>query len=281
MKPDPDVSRRRPPPEVPPALQRAGTRWPLRPALFALAIVGAFLSVGAALFFVVTSENAAVEDEIERLLYDAPSEPPELPPYFYDVASRPASVSLTTTPEGALATLNEERLGPTPLALDALRPGYYEFRLRHPDFAPLDTSLYIASGTHYAFALDLVPLPAPEASAPVRGAAPGGRARPPRPARAERREEPAPPSGRFAQADPETVRRVSHTGSLSVASRPAGARVLVDGQARGQTPLTLGSLRPGAYTVTLSLRGYETEERTVQVGAGAVLHVEARLTPSR
>lgn len=77
------------------------------------------------------------------------------------------------------------------------------------------------------------------------------------------------------------MRRVWHTGSLSVASRPAGARVLVNGQARGQTPLTLGSLRPGPYTVTLSLRGYETEERAVQVGAGAVLHVEALLTPNQ
>ena len=287
MKPPHDVSRRRPPPEAPPALRRDGPRWPLRPVLFALAIAGAFLSVGAALFFALPDESGAVHDgEIERLLLDGSQEASELPPYFYDVASRPASLTLSTSPEGALATLNEETLGPTPVALDALRPGYYELRFHHPDHEPLDTSLYIASGAHYAFDLDLVPLPVPAMpeATPVRGAAPGGRpARETPTVRPERRTGPTPSTqlGPFERADPETMRRVWHTGSLSVASRPAGARVLVNGQARGQTPLTLGSLRPGPYTVTLSLRGYETEERAVQVGAGAVLHVEALLTPNQ
>lgn len=73
------------------------------------------------------------------------------------------------------------------------------------------------------------------------------------------------------------MQRVWHTGSLSVVSRPAGARVAVDGQARGQTPLTLGGLRPGTYTVTVSLRGYGTEEHAVQVSAGGVSHLRVQL----
>ncbi len=62
---------------------------------------------------------------------------------------------------------------------------------------------------------------------------------------------PAPPT--FASADPEVVRRVSHTGSLSVHSTPTGADVLVDGVRRGRTPLSLSGLRPGSYAVKLVL----------------------------
>lgn len=272
MKPDPDTRppRLRPPPSP---FLLAGPRWPVRPLLFAFGVLGAFVCGIAALFALATDEPAAVQDHELEWLMSAPEASETLPPYFYEVAERPAALTLRSSPEGAHVTLNAESLGPTPLSLDALRPGYYELRLRLPDHAALDTTLYFASGARYHLDLELTPFAEPEpppddAAAPSRD-------------RVQQRGRPAPGGttpDRFARADDETIRRAWHTGSLSVTSTPSGARVLVDGQPRGQTPLALGGLRPGPYEVAVSLRGYETETRSVVVGAGAVHHVEARLT---
>jgi hypothetical protein len=51
---------------------------------------------------------------------------------------------------------------------------------------------------------------------------------------------PIPP---FASAQP-------RTGNLTIDTRPAGSQVLIDGQGRGVTPLTV-ALEPGAHTITL------------------------------
>jgi hypothetical protein len=57
-------------------------------------------------------------------------------------------------------------------------------------------------------------------------------------------------------------------GQLLIRSEPAGARVIVDGEARGVTPVTVASLAPGQHEVVLeSDLGRVTE--TVQVAAGA------------
>ena len=269
MKPRPDV-----PPY--PALAAAGTRFPVRPLLFGLAVVGLFALGVIALFAFAPDHSEAERDaELARLMA-APEASEPIPPYFYDVASRPTALTVTSSPEGAEVSLNSEALGPTPLSLGALRPGRYTIRLRHPDHVALDTTLYLASGARYHLALDLAPFPdsaLTDETPPLRGAAPGGVAVRPAPPPSE-----SPSPGRFARADAATLQRVWHTGSLSVTSEPSGARVLVDGRPRGQTPLALGGLRPGSYEVEISLRGYATETRHVVVGAGAMHHVEARLT---
>ena len=57
------------------------------------------------------------------------------------------------------------------------------------------------------------------------------------------------------------------TGGLQVNSEPKGASVLVDGIARGKSPLTIDGLSPGAHTVTLeSAEG--TIKRTVRIEVG-------------
>ena len=213
------------------------------PLLFGLAVLVLFVLGGVALLYLASGEEPGVpEGELEALMR-SPEASASLPPYYYEATTRPAALSLVTEPAGALVTLNAEALGPTPRTLDALRPGYYTIRLQHPDYAPLDTTLYLASGAVQRLDVVLSPLTAdsPRPPAPTRGrverrgAAPGGSA----------------PAGRFARASPETVRRVWHTGSLSVTSEPSGARVLVDGQPRGRTPLSVNGLRPGSYTVPL------------------------------
>ena len=58
------------------------------------------------------------------------------------------------------------------------------------------------------------------------------------------------------------------TGTIELTSNPPGATALIDGQARGVTPLTL-SLAPGQYTIELRGGGGETRSVPVSVTAGA------------
>ncbi len=61
----------------------------------------------------------------------------------------------------------------------------------------------------------------------------------------------------------------AQTGSLTIASTPAGASVWVDGEEKGTTPLTLTLLAPGSYALVLRLEGHEDAELTSEVAQGA------------
>ncbi|HXT70786.1 MAG TPA: PEGA domain-containing protein [Vicinamibacterales bacterium] len=65
-------------------------------------------------------------------------------------------------------------------------------------------------------------------------------------------------------------------GSISVDSRPRGARVMVDGKAVGQTPLRVSSMSPGDHRVLIELQGHRRVTSTVKVVAGE----QARLAVS-
>jgi len=69
------------------------------------------------------------------------------------------------------------------------------------------------------------------------------------------------------------------TGRLEVVSDPPGARVSVDGAARGVTPLNIASISPGSHAVVIS-NGDSTVNRTVRVVAGATATVVASMTPA-
>jgi hypothetical protein len=62
-------------------------------------------------------------------------------------------------------------------------------------------------------------------------------------------------------------------GSLRVSSTPAGARVLVDGKARGVTPLDLTDLSPGRHEVALQSSAGSVK-RTVTVAANATVTID-------
>ena len=68
------------------------------------------------------------------------------------------------------------------------------------------------------------------------------------------------------------------SGSLTVDSRPAGATVVIDGQPRGVTPLTIDALAPGDHRVSLSLAGYQPFATTVRVVAGERTRAAASLS---
>lgn len=63
------------------------------------------------------------------------------------------------------------------------------------------------------------------------------------------------------------------TGILVVQSQPAGARVLLDGGAVGQTPLRIEDVAPGRHVITL-ITSSATVKRTVRVDAGKTATVD-------
>jgi hypothetical protein len=69
------------------------------------------------------------------------------------------------------------------------------------------------------------------------------------------------------------------SGTLVLTTNPAGARAIVDGEARGVTPLTL-SLSPGAHTVELMGAGApRTIPVTIAAGAETAQYIELPTTP--
>jgi hypothetical protein len=87
----------------------------------------------------------------------------------------------------------------------------------------------------------------------------------------------APSRPRVAALDPIPVRPLpivarKARGGLHVTSTPSGAQVLVDGKARGATPLTLADLNTGRHTVELKSDA-GTVERTVVVAADKTAEV--------
>lgn len=53
--------------------------------------------------------------------------------------------------------------------------------------------------------------------------------------------------------------------SLSIVGAPAGAKVYLDDQLRGQVPLTLTTISPGSYSVRVEMSGYEPETRAIDL----------------
>jgi hypothetical protein len=66
-------------------------------------------------------------------------------------------------------------------------------------------------------------------------------------------------------------------GSLSVESRPAGAKVFIDGKPAGATPLTLPRLGTGEHEVRLEHEGYRRWSSSVKIVSGERNRVTASL----
>jgi PEGA domain len=69
------------------------------------------------------------------------------------------------------------------------------------------------------------------------------------------------------------------TATLELITEPSGARVSVDGRARGTTPLVLTDLTPGVHDVVLT-NGATSVRRQVRLGAGPTAVVMAPAAPT-
>jgi len=74
-----------------------------------------------------------------------------------------------------------------------------------------------------------------------------------------------------------TLRTVSTVSSLTVLSRPVGARVFINNRLVGSTPLAIPGLPAGPATVRIEMDGYRTWTTTAQLGPGGQTRVAASL----
>ncbi len=79
-------------------------------------------------------------------------------------------------------------------------------------------------------------------------------------------------AGRAASSAPAAA-----TGSVSIDSRPRGARITIDGRALGQSPSSVPGLSPGRHALRLELNGYKPLDTTFTVKAGETARVAVTL----
>ena len=84
----------------------------------------------------------------------------------------------------------------------------------------------------------------------------------------------------FQVVDP-YAQPVPQYGRLDVNSTPQGARVIVDSVVRGYTPLSVRGLDPGVHLVEISLGGYATFSKEIEVREGQASVVNVRLRAER
>ncbi len=160
-------------------------------------------------------------------------------------AVKPGRLLVRSTPSGAEVFLNGDRRGVSPLAMRDLPLGAYAVRVARAGFEPAEQRVVLEAGRPArALEVALVRLaPAAAASSPARAAA--------------------------------------ASGTLLVESRPAGARVLVDGADVGRTPVTVPATTAGDRAVRIELSGYLPVSTTTRVEPGIRARVAVTLTPER
>lgn len=196
----------------------------------------------------------------------------------------PTSLSVSSTPTGAIVRLNGDSVGTTPLDAVPLSSDSTTLRLTKASFHDFDTTL-TATGDH---TLNVSLMPRSTARETTIPSLPSGASL--ASSEASSGEETAPAAGNDSgrsspsphtdmQDGPTEAPRPASTGVLAVASDPSGAAVHVDGRARGTTPLTLPALDPGEYAVTVRINDHEPFQTTATLQAGDTLRLAPTLAP--
>jgi len=173
----------------------------------------------------------------------APAPVPPRPASAAESAIRATGrVNVRSTPAGARVSVDGRDVGATPLTLDTLAPGSHVVRITHQGYVAAERRVRIGSNQPaQSIEVDLVA------------------------ARAAR--EAAPPP-----AAPERT-----SGSLMVDSRPAGARVFVDGTLVGTTPFLMDAIAAGDHAVRMELDGFNPWTASTKVVGGERARVSGSL----
>ncbi|MEW5766241.1 MAG: PEGA domain-containing protein [bacterium] len=68
-------------------------------------------------------------------------------------------------------------------------------------------------------------------------------------------------------------------GSLLVTSLPSNAKIYLQGELKGTTPLLISNLAPALYELSLTMTGYETAERKIILKTGEKYELNVHLNP--
>jgi serine/threonine protein kinase len=162
----------------------------------------------------------------------------------------PGRLQIRSTPAGATVQVDGVRRGVTPLTLTGLLLGPRAISLSRDGYVGQERSVTLSRAR-------------PSQSVDVRLE----RAR-----TAAATTQPAP------TASAEDRPTADALGTLMIESRPPGAAVTVNGVPRGTTPITIGRLPVGNYTVTMRLSKYQPVSMVVKVTSGERARAAATLT---
>jgi len=196
-----------------------------------------------------------------------------------------ARVLIRSSPAGQVRVNGRPR-GQTPLVLRDLPFGSYMIVISRPGYVDAVRQVDVLPTQPVAsLSVDLERLPAggaPSPAAPTGGATPAPAGPPTGTAPAG----PAPtgpttaaPAPGAPGTAPGTAPAPTGAGSLYVVSRPADARLFIDGQAYGTAPAVVPGLRAGRHVVRVELQGYRAWEQSVEVQPGQRVRVDATLLP--
>ena len=214
-----------------------------------------------------------------------------------DLKLRPVTglVLIHSTPPGADITVNGAHRGQTPLLLTNLRIGSHRAKATKPEYLPMEVDIEVSDRTPRKINLELRPDAARlQFDSSPRGARVfiDGTLRGTTPHTVNRV-----PSGertieirldghqtfqqtlQLAAGDERSINAILDPlpGSLNLTSIPEGARIYVNNERRGETPLQLDGLPPAEYDVRAEIRGYATGTATLTVRNDAVTMHEFRL----
>lgn len=215
-----------------------------------------------------------------------------------------AHLSVFSEPSGATVLVDSDSIGVTPVNRHALRSGVYIITVQRDNFSSADTVAILRSDQAPVYSVVLDPRPElpplaeqrtweedpassplpeetpPSAEVPVSDEpppAPEEEGPEPDASESEAASESEEASEPEAEASPEPAAPVPTTGTLRFASEPTGARVELDGEVVGTTPLTLDEVEAGAYEVTVTRSGYDTLQTAVTLAPQEEREVEATL----
>jgi len=201
--------------------------------------------------------------------------PASVPPAAGEAVSRPAlpsgpavgEITVRATPLSANVFLDGQRDGLTPRNIRKVPLGTHTIRVTRPAYATQEREVVLTAREPSA----VVEFTLRPGEASPAGTAPGGPAARTTPTARP----PVPPKA--AGAPRSAPKPVVVSPSLSIETRPPGARVRVDGRDVGVTPLTVTPLAVGSHSVELQLRGYRQWSSTVILAAGQRRRLAASL----
>jgi len=176
------------------------------------------------------------------------------------------SLLVRSTPLGARVLVDGREYGRTPVTVGNLSRGAHSVRVTREGYAVDERLVTITSAQRsHSVTVRLSPQPAAPAVKAKTGSsaktAPGS----PRPATSAGpagRAVPSAPSGATSAARPSPAPGVA---PLTVESRPAGAKVFLDGRLVGTTPMTVPDVTAGEHALYLDRDGYQRWSSAVRV----------------
>ncbi len=214
------------------------------------------------------------------------------------------SVYVTSSPPGAMATLDDSRTGTTPYTFTSVPVGTHTIRISLPGYETYSGTVSVTTGSAPTVSVTLPQLTGTGSlyvtSSPtgaqvyvdsayygttpttVSGLSQGThQVRLSLAGYQDYTGTVSIATGQTTRISPMLVKVTPTTayGTLSISSSPSDAGTYVDNVFRGYTPLTLNDIPPGSHAITFRLAGYQNWQGTVQVNAGQTTTVQGILGP--